>query len=139
MHSVEEVAGILGLQVRTIRGYVRDGRLPAVRIGKQYRITEHDLREFTGGHPVTVDADTAPPRVEATTIVQIESVDRELVDRVTTLVMAGASSGSADGEPGLHVQTVYDESRKHLKVIAVGDSDGAARLLSLVDTVIRNA
>ncbi|CAA0136513.1 Uncharacterised protein [Mycolicibacterium vanbaalenii] len=138
MHSVDDVAGILGLQVRTVRGYVRDGRLPAVRIGKQYRIAEHDLREFTGGHPATVETDTAPPRVEATTIVQIESVDRELVDRVTTLVMAGVSSASADGEPGLHVQTVYDESRRHLKVIAVGDPGGAARLLSLVDTVIRN-
>ena len=38
MYSVEQVADLLGLHVRTVRGYVRDGRLKAVRIGKQYRI-----------------------------------------------------------------------------------------------------
>jgi len=36
--SVEHVAERPGLQVRTIRSYVRDGRLTAVRIGKRYRI-----------------------------------------------------------------------------------------------------
>ncbi len=41
--SVEQVAELLGLHVRTVRNYVRDGRLKAVRIGKQYRITRTDL------------------------------------------------------------------------------------------------
>jgi excisionase family DNA binding protein len=30
------------LHVRTVRKYVRDGRLKAVRIGKQYRIARDD-------------------------------------------------------------------------------------------------
>ena len=139
MYSAEDVAGILGLHVRTVRGYVREGRLPAVRIGKQYRITEHDLREFTGGQVATVDTTPTSPRVEVTTIVQIESVDRELTDRVTTLVMAGATGASTGGPPRLHVQTVYDEARERLKVIAVGDPDGVATILSMVDTVVRDA
>ncbi|MEW2439811.1 helix-turn-helix domain-containing protein, partial [Streptomyces caniferus] len=52
LYSVEQVAERLGLHVRTIRNYVRDGRLPAVRIGKQYRIAHEDLEAFTG-RPVT--------------------------------------------------------------------------------------
>ena len=48
VYSAEQVADILGLHVRTVRGYVRDGRLPAVRMGKQYRITERDLKAFAG-------------------------------------------------------------------------------------------
>ncbi len=48
MYSVEEVAARLGLHVRTVRNYVRDGRLKAVRIGKQYRIAAADLEELTG-------------------------------------------------------------------------------------------
>ncbi|HEY9263152.1 MAG TPA: helix-turn-helix domain-containing protein [Mycobacterium sp.] len=139
MYSAEDVAGILGLHVRTVRGYMRDGRLPAVRIGKQYRIAENDLREFTGGQVSTAEIPSARPRVEATTVVQIESVDRELMDRVTTLVMAGAVSASSGSAPDLHVQTAYDEARERLTVIAVGDPDGAARILSMVDTLVRDA
>jgi excisionase family DNA binding protein len=47
--SVEQVAEILKLHVRTVRNYVRDGRLRATRIGKQYRIALSDLEAFTGG------------------------------------------------------------------------------------------
>ena len=50
LYSVEQVAERLGLHVRTVRNYVRDGRLKAVRIGKQYRIAREDLEALTG-HP----------------------------------------------------------------------------------------
>ena len=46
--SVEQVAESLGLHVRTVRDYVRGGRLKAVRIGKQYRIARADLDALTG-------------------------------------------------------------------------------------------
>ncbi|MEE3921927.1 helix-turn-helix domain-containing protein [Micromonospora sp. BRA006-A] len=48
MYSVEQVADLLGLHVRTVRGYIRSGRLRATRIGKQYRIARADLDALTG-------------------------------------------------------------------------------------------
>nr|WP_279635938.1 helix-turn-helix domain-containing protein [Kitasatospora cheerisanensis] len=48
-YSVEDVAGLLGLHVKTVRGYVRDGKLKATRIGKQYRIARGEVEAFTGG------------------------------------------------------------------------------------------
>ena len=46
--SPHQVADALGLHVRTVRNYVRDGRLPATRVGKQYRIAREDLEKFFG-------------------------------------------------------------------------------------------
>ena len=43
LFTVEQVAQSLSLHVRTIRNYVRAGRLKATRIGKQYRIARSDL------------------------------------------------------------------------------------------------
>ena len=51
LYSAEEAAQILGLQVRTVRNYVREGRLPGVRIGKQYRIARSALEAFAGSGP----------------------------------------------------------------------------------------
>jgi excisionase family DNA binding protein len=42
----EQVAGILQLHILTIYGYIREGKLDAIRLGRSYRITPHDLEQF---------------------------------------------------------------------------------------------
>ena len=61
LYSVEQVAERLGLHVRTVRNYVRDGRLKAVRIGKQYRIAREHLDALTG-QPATAPGTESAPR-----------------------------------------------------------------------------
>lgn len=42
----EQVAGILQLHILTIYGYIREGKLDAIRLGRSYRITPKDLEQF---------------------------------------------------------------------------------------------
>ncbi len=135
LYSAEEVAEVLGLHVRTVRGYVREGRLPAVRIGKQYRITEQDLREFTSGGQAIP---TSEPRVEVSAIVQIDTVGRGVMDRITTHVL-GAANGGSGGRRPLHVQTFYDETRNSLKVVVVGGADDTAKMITLISALAEQA
>jgi excisionase family DNA binding protein len=133
MYAAEQVAALLGLHVKTVRGYVRDGRLKAVRIGKQYRISAEDLEEFTG-HPVPAPArETARRRrhVETSSIVQIDAISRDAMSRLTTMVMAAVGGRSPGGAP-LRIESVYDEERASLKLIVLGDPETVADLLKLV-------
>lgn len=41
-----EVAEILKLNLLTVYTYIRDGRLPAVKIGRNYRVAKEDLEKF---------------------------------------------------------------------------------------------
>ncbi|SDU69359.1 DNA binding domain-containing protein, excisionase family [Jiangella alkaliphila] len=134
LYSAEDVAELLGLHVRTVRGYVRDGRLPAVRIGKQYRIAAEDVDALTGGRTAAARPEPAAtsPRVEVSAIVQLDGVDRSTVDRLTTLVTAAA--GGRSGGARLHVQTVYDPHRHSLKIVAIGSPGDTAALVGLVGT-----
>ncbi|WP_232290106.1 helix-turn-helix domain-containing protein [Micromonospora sp. ATCC 39149] len=134
LYAVDEVADLLGLHVKTVRGYVRAGKLPATRVGKSYRIAAADLAEFTGQPPTLPARETVRRvrRVEATTIVQVDAVGPETVRRIAAMV--GAAAGTEDCEP-LRVQTIYDEERAELKVILFGGPNrvGAAlRLLAMV-------
>ncbi|AQA06612.1 hypothetical protein BVC93_22360 [Mycobacterium sp. MS1601] len=129
LYSPDEVADLLGLHVRTVRGYVRDGRLPAVRIGKQYRISEADLRAFTG------DGADAAPRVDTTAVLRISDATRALMDRVSTLAVAGATAASTS----LQVHTTYEPAHRRLTVFAVGDADDAAALLTMVSALVQDA
>jgi excisionase family DNA binding protein len=128
VYSVEQVAAQLGLHVRTVRNYVRDGRLKAVRIGKQYRIAAADLAAFTG---LPVAAPPVTRRAGLSGVVEVDGVDRAAADRIATLVVASVQ-GPRDGGEALRVETVYDEQRSVVKIIVLGDLAAGADLLRFV-------
>jgi len=138
LYSVDQVAGLLGLHVRTIRSYVRDGRLKAVRIGKQYRIARDDLEAFTG-HPVSAPVAEARRHfhVEVSSIVQIEAIGFDAASRVTNALMAAAKGRSADDEP-LRIDTIHDQERGRLKVILTGSIATTASLLKFMNAYLES-
>ncbi|MGW7572507.1 helix-turn-helix domain-containing protein [Streptomyces sp. NPDC054765] len=137
LYSVDQVAERLGLHVRTIRTYVRDGRLPAVRIGKQYRIAHEDLEAFTG-RPVPAPLSETAGRqrhTEVSGIVEIDAVSAETAHRLTTLLMSSAAHRRPDGAP-LRIETAYDEERARMKVIVLGGLADTARLFDYMEGVL---
>lgn len=44
--TTEQVAGILQVHVLTVYSYIRQGKLNAVRLGRNYRIIPKDLTRF---------------------------------------------------------------------------------------------
>ncbi|MEU8510714.1 helix-turn-helix domain-containing protein [Kitasatospora sp. NPDC048722] len=133
-YSVEQVAELLGLHVRTVRGYIRDGRLAATRIGKQYRIARADLEALTGS-PVVAES-TGGRGAEVSSVVRIEDIDRARADRLTTTVLA-AIAGPREGGRPLHVETVLDEEAQTLRLVILGDPADTAALLTIVHTLTR--
>ncbi|MEU4389141.1 helix-turn-helix domain-containing protein [Kribbella sp. NPDC023855] len=127
--SVEQVADQLGLHVRTVRNYIRDGKLDAVRIGKQYRISREDLKAFTGAA-----VGEGERHVEVTSIVQVDAIDQADADRISTHL------GTAIGQGGLgqaRVESAYDEDRSSLKLIVLGDPEATAELLRLISLLAK--
>jgi len=45
-YSPEEIAELLNLHPATIRKWIRQGKLKAVKLGRVWRIMEEDLQEF---------------------------------------------------------------------------------------------
>lgn len=133
MYSAEQVADILGLHVRTVRGYVRDGRLPAVRVGKQYRIAERDLRAFAG---MPADEPAGIPRAHVSTVVHIENVYRVAMDRITGHLTA-VTTGTARHPGQLEVHCRYDESVGRLTVFVDGDAEPSAAVIGLIGALSR--
>ncbi|MCC6617468.1 MAG: helix-turn-helix domain-containing protein [Chloroflexi bacterium] len=61
--TVAEVAAACGVTERTVRRWLSEGRLPALRIGGRVRIPAHAVRELSV--PYDVARDTAPPAATA--------------------------------------------------------------------------
>jgi excisionase family DNA binding protein len=142
MYSAEEAAQILGLQVRTVRTYIRNGRLPGVRIGKQYRILRQDLESFTAGSTTGAagergtpgaagPAEAAAPLVEISSVVQIDGVDAADGDRLERTL--NAANSAHDGERTRpRVEALYDGERRRQKLILVGGLAETIELLRVI-------
>jgi excisionase family DNA binding protein len=60
LRSVKEAAGLLGISPWTVRSYIRDGKLPSVRLGRRVLVTEDALEHFVAScqDPVKVKVTT---------------------------------------------------------------------------------
>ena len=134
--TVEQVATQIGVHSKTIRRYIIEGRLPATRIGKQYRIAADALAAFTGqpavpGVPVGGMA-RGQRHVEAATVVQIDAISPEDAMRVMNSVGGAIKGRDRVTDTPLRVETVYDETRARLKVIVTGSLATTTALLQLI-------
>jgi excisionase family DNA binding protein len=130
LYSIDQVASLLGLHVKTVRHYVRDGKLKAVRIGKQYRIMREDLEALTGKSAAALAG--APVRrsrhVEVSSVVDIDAIDKDTAYRVTTALTASVG-GRPAGDAPVRIDTIYDETRARLKIIITGSVETTTALL----------
>jgi len=136
LYSIDQVADLLGLHVRTVRTYVREGRLKAVRIGKQYRIAREDLAAMTGRPASAIEPEPVrrDRHVEVSSIVEIDAISPDSANRVTNLLMGAANSRRPGDEP-LRIETIYNQERARLKIILVGGIDTNASMLKLIATI----
>jgi excisionase family DNA binding protein len=132
--SIEQVAQRLGVGAKTVRRYVHEGRLKAVRIGKQYRIAVEDLAALTGQSTAAVAEDLVRRQrhVEASSVVQIDAIAPQDAIRVTNSIGAAIKGRDAAADAPLRVDTVYDETRARLKIIITGSLATTTTLLHLI-------
>jgi excisionase family DNA binding protein len=148
LYSAEEAAQVLGLQVRTVRNYVREGRLPGVRIGKQYRIARADLEAFTAGGlgrdellASVGQPEPAAPAVqsaaEVSSVVLLDRIAPDACERLDRTLTAVVLAGATPAGPVLRVEPLYDEERRRLKVVIVGPLTEVADVLRILDAFTR--
>jgi excisionase family DNA binding protein len=128
LYSVEQVAERLGLHVKTVRNYVREGRLKAVRIGKQYRIAQADLEALTGRPEPPAEPVRRERHVEVSSIVEIDAISPESANRLTNVLISVAS--------GIRVESIYDAARGRLKVILVGSMEMNVSYLNMIGALL---
>jgi excisionase family DNA binding protein len=134
IYSLDQVAERLGLHVRTVRAYVRSGRLKAIRIGKQYRVAHAELESIVGAGN-TGEAVARRRRAEASSVVQMDAVTENTALRVADHLRNAVKMRRDDGST-LRVETIYDRAHAELKVIVIGSLSASANVFGLLGAVL---
>jgi excisionase family DNA binding protein len=101
--TVDQVAARLDLHPKTVRRFIREGKLKACKIGKQWRINERDLRDLLGDHqtagpeadedkavevPINRECETANLKIQVSAVVDIWVADTEEAVRISNTLFA---------------------------------------------------
>jgi excisionase family DNA binding protein len=135
LFTVDEVAERLNLHVKTVRRFIREGRFPAKRIGKEYRITRSGLDDFAGTSAGSPNGAIARTRqILVSSIVDVDAISPEDSQRITTLIMAGLNARR--GEPDFpRVDSVYDADRGRLRIMITAGPTLTCDLLRIIATL----
>lgn len=125
--TVDAAAERLKLHPKTVLRFIRDGRLPATRVGKAYRIRRADI-DALAGVPPRPEPETHPM---ATIIVEIPDVGAELARKWARSV-TNALNAKPDSPVLLRADVVYDPDRSQLKIIITGSIPDTANLMALI-------
>lgn len=131
--TVEQAAKELNLHPKTVLRYIHDGRLPATRVGKSYRIARARLDTFAG---VASGKSETATGARTTCIVDIPNVSADGAERMATFLHAAAMAGNADTS-ALHLQTAFDPPARSMKVVMIGSPSDVSKLLEMLQLQLR--
>jgi excisionase family DNA binding protein len=137
--SVFDIASRLNLHVKTVRNYVREGRLKATRIGKQYRVSRADLEAFTGRPVPPTESEVARRQrsIETSSVVEIDAISAQAAAELASSLAAFAQGRAKDAEP-LRIETIYDRHIGRMRIVLFGSANGAAAALKLIVALMKD-
>jgi excisionase family DNA binding protein len=145
--TVDQVAEILHLHPKTVRGFIREGKLMAKKIGKVWRIQKHDVDAFagtagdlTGSNVVQADGKTemgvkaTRGKIQVTAIIDFFVGSRDEADRISASIMA--STKSKDSSFGdVRIDYIFYETEAKARFIVFGGAGFTSELLRMISMI----
>lgn len=114
-YSVDEIAKILGMHVKTIQKYIREGKIQATKIGKAWQVSGHDLSLFMGQEPEPV---TKSAKVSSVVDLTIDSNDDAI--RISNMLTASMKMNDIQYK-GSTINIMYIEAEHILRIMLWGN------------------
>lgn len=112
-YTAVKAAQMLNIHPKTIRRYIREGKLKANKIGKSWLITGHDLSVFTeGSKPLKKDAMAKSISIKVSAVVDIDVCDMDEAMNIVNMLTAALNNKPAEyGMSTMNAQYIEIESK----------------------------
>jgi excisionase family DNA binding protein len=128
-YTVEQISQMLQMHPKTVQRYIREGKLRAVKVGKGWRISGHDLSVFTESNPARGEENT--PIALVSCVADVFTANKESAIRIMNTLTAALNSKPA-GYGDCSMQTQYIPEEQKLRVTLYG---GARAIAAMLDAV----
>ncbi|MGO5092639.1 helix-turn-helix domain-containing protein [Clostridium sp. LCP25S3_F10] len=155
-YTIDKIAEMLGMHHKTIRKFITEGKLGANKVGKQWRISGHDLSVFMEKNNVntknkktneesSIDfatngevGDPAEQRINISTVVDINDIDKDEYTRISnTLIAIMNCKDPKMGKSTINMK--YDEKENRLRIILWGRIKFIEEMLNSISVLLEQA
>jgi len=122
--TVEQIAQMLQMHPKTVQRYIREGKLRAVKVGKGWRVSGHDLSVFTESVPAQ-NGET--PTAVVSCVADIYAASQADAIRITNTLAAGLTGKPAHlGRSSMQTQYIPEEQKLRITLY------GGARIVAIM-------
>ncbi|MEW5825880.1 MAG: helix-turn-helix domain-containing protein [Candidatus Bipolaricaulota bacterium] len=141
MYTVQQLAEILALHPKTVQRFLREGRIKATKIGREWRVHGDDLRDFAHGELSTpeptesVATTRLAERIQVTAVIELDEGNSSEVSRISNSLIAVLNS--KDPRFGaVRYDLVYHPEVRKARFVVHGTPLFLRTLLQLVDVLL---
>ena len=152
-YTIDQIAEILGMHHKTIRKFITEGKLRANKVGKQWRISGHDLSLFMEDNNVNIrknnkseseniefsnsnlDSNDKTSKINISTVIDINEIDMDEHRRISNTLLALMNSKDSKMSNST-INIKYYKSDKNLKVMLWGNVKFTNEMLGFISTII---
>ncbi|MDY0063408.1 MAG: helix-turn-helix domain-containing protein [Myxococcota bacterium] len=140
LYSVDQLAELLDLHPKTVRRFIREGRIKARKIGREWRVHRDDLRDFThaelaGGQPEPVSETPLGDRVRVSAVIEVAESGAGEVTRLSNTLIALLNGKDPAWGPARYDLIFHPETRR-ARFVLYGSSAFLRTVLELVETLL---
>ena len=156
-YTVDQIAEILGMHHKTIRKFITEGKLRANKVGKQWRISGHDLSLFMENNNFnirnkneeesekiefstttsSIDINNGINKVNISTVADIHEVDIDEYRRISNMLLAVMNiKDSKMGNSTINIK--HYQKDRNLKVMLWGDIEFTKEMLDFISTLTQS-
>lgn len=151
-YTIDQIAEILGMHHKTIRKFITEGKLRANKLGKQWRISGHDLSLFMEDKNINIKNDDKSEsekiefsnsdinssnktnKINISTVIDINQIDTEEHKRISNMLLALMNSKDSKMRNST-MNIKYYKNDKNLKIMVWGDIEFTNAILDFISTI----
>ena len=142
MYTVNQLAEILDLHPKTVQRFIREGKIKARKIGRQWRVSKEDLRQYAHGELAAARPEEPRPatslaeRVQVSAVIEISEGHSDEVSRISnTLIAVLNSKDPAWG--AARYDLIYHPQARKARFVLHGTPLFIRTLLELVEVLMK--
>lgn len=146
-YTIDKIAEMLGMHHKTIRKFITEGKLRANKVGKQWRISSHDLSLFMEQNSVTIknknesenstiefkigNESNSIHKINISTVIDIMDINTEDYRRISNMLLA-LMNGRDSKMYNSNLNLKYYENEKNLKILLWGNLEFSKEMLDFI-------
>lgn len=154
-YTIDQIAEILGMHHKTIRKFITEGKLRANKVGKQWRISGHDLSLFMENNNVnvrnknevenekiefstgSVGGNNIRNQINVSTVIDINEIDSDEYRRISNMLLAAMNSKDSKMSNST-INMKHYQNERNLKVMLWGDTEFTKEMLDYISILTKS-